>query len=291
MLVGALFLSVALAPVGLSEERRGGEKGYDTSKVSRKGDDKKGDYRERGHKGHKDKGDHGHKGHHGDKLNHDEAYLVWSGKTLRTNRGKEFYDCEIIGHDPYGLTFRHRGGFAKLGFADLPRDVRDHFGYDEGKAREFVRKHHPPVKVTYPPRRVQLPPDNRLREGALAAYPRGRGRGRGIRNPYALSGPITNIAATGSVFGGFMRPYFAGSFGTPRLVTSVPGGFFTPNTLRVGARPIIDSPVAPGMTSYSQVRDARAGAVRAAVRATPRRIGVATPFRHHFHHRGGGRHK
>ena len=66
-----------------------------------------------------------------------------------------------------------------------------------------------------------------------------------------------------------MQPYFAGTFGNPALVTKIPNGFFAPNTLRVGARPLVDSPVAPGMTSYSQLRDARASAVKAAVRASP----------------------
>lgn len=256
-------------------DRKG--KGDDWGKGGERGDHKGRDY-DKGH-GDEDWSEKGDRGDRGSK-----------GKTFRTNRGREYYDCDIIGRDPHGVTFRHRGGVAKLAFADLPRAEQIVYNYDRDDARDFVKKH-TPVKIVCPPRRVIAPPSNAVREGALAARPRGRGQGYGVRNPYSLNGPITNIAAYGSVFGGYMQPYFAGSYGTPQLVTSVPGGFFTPDTLRVGGRPIVDSPIAPGMTSYSQVRDARAGAVRASVRATPTRYGIAVPMRGHSGggHRGGHR--
>ncbi len=232
---------------------------------------------EQRHEDGNNKGD--HKGGQG----HDGEYRDGE-RIFRTNRGLEYYDCEIIGRDPHGVTFRHRGGVAKLAYADLPKSEQTAFGYDRDEAEKFVRRHHPlPVKMVYSsPHRAVLSPSNATRQGALAAYPRRRGRSQGFRNPYALNGSVANIASYGSVFGGYMQPYFAGRFGTPRLVTSVPGGFFTPTTLRVSGRPIVGSPIAPGLVSFSQVRDARAAAVRASVRATPRRIGVL--------HRGGGGH-
>ena len=191
-----------------------------------------------------------------------------AGETFKTERGKEYRDCEVIGKDPHGVTFRHSGGIAKLAFADLSDGAQKRFNYDKAEAKRFVDSRRPKPVVHQPRPAVA---SNNVRIGALAAYP----RGRHIRNPYLLSGPLHNpVAAYGASYGGFVQPYFSGSFGTPALVTTFPGGFFTPNTLRVSAKPILDSPVATGMSSYSQFRDARASAVRAAVLATPRSRGA-----------------
>ena len=198
------------------------------------------------------------------------ALPATAGETFRTNRGKEYRDCEVVGKDPHGVTFRHSGGMAKLAYSDLPADAQKRFKYDKVEAKRFVDARRPkPAPVV---KRAPLVTD-RVRIEGLNSYP----RGRNIRNPYSLTGSLHNPAAYGASFGGFVQPYYSGSFGAPSLVTSVPGGFYTPSTLRLGARPILDSPVATSIGSYSQYRDVRAGAVRAAVRATSRPVVLPTP--------------
>ncbi len=192
---------------------------------------------------------------------------VAAGETIVTERGREYRDCEIVGRDPHGVTFRHSTGMAKVAYSDLGADQQKRFGYDRASAEAFLAKHRPAARPApaHTGRPGTAPVSNRVEIATLSSRP----RGRGAYNPYAFHGPIHNPALAGAAFGGFLQPYYASGFGTPALVTPVPGGFFSGPTLRAGARPILESPVAPGMVSYSQYRDTRAGAVRAAVRATP----------------------
>ena len=246
---------------GLGEDRPGGDQSFRDKPESDKGggDRGRGEGSEEGY-------DKGRQGDGGERGKGDDGELSDrredGRRSFRTTRGKEYRDCEVLDRDDYGVTFRHADGIARLGFEDLPGHVRSEYGYDREKATKFVESYRPkPVK--HKPVQVIIPPSNTVRAGASAAYPQYR-----YQNPY-YNGVVYNPAAYGAQFGGFIQPYFAGSFGNPHLVTKIPNGFFAPNHLRVGARPLVDSPVAPSMTSYSQVRDARAAAVKAAVRATP----------------------
>ena len=214
---------------------------------------------------------------------------VSAGETFRTKRGKEFHDCEVVGRDPHGVTFRHRGGLAKIAYTDLPDDMQKRFEYDREKEREFIDKHRP-KKVRHAARKAAVfyPVSSSMRESLFATYPRGR-----WANPYLNGGALFNPAASGAAFGGYVQPYVAGSFGSPRLVTSIPNGFYTAKTLRVGAQPQLDSPVAPSMTSYNQMRDARASAVRSAAQAIPapalKAASQLPAVRHYGGHKGGAR--
>lgn len=205
------------------------------------------------------------------------APSVKAGETLQTVRGKQFHDCQILSKDPHGLTFRHRDGIAKLAFADMPAKAQKRFAFDAKAAQAFVRPHRPVPQVKTAPQRRQtiiapsLVAHNRLSVAGVGARQQSRRPLRGgVRNPYMLNGSIADHGFHRAVLGGFLEPYYSGAFGRPAYFGQVPNGFFTNNTLRVGARPILASPIAPSMTSFSQLQDVRRSAARASVRASKR---------------------
>lgn len=198
------------------------------------------------------------------------APSVEAGETLQSVRGKQFHDCQILSKDPHGLTFRHRDGIAKLAFADMPAKAQKRYAFDPKAAQAFVRPRRPAPQVKTAPQLRQtiiapsLVAHNRQSAGARQqSYQRQRS---GVRNPYMLSGSIADHGFHRAVLGGFLEPYYSGAFGRPAYFGQVPNGFFTNNTLRVGARPILGSPVAPSMTSFSQLQDVRRSAARAGKR-------------------------
>ena len=56
--------------------------------------------------------------------------------TLRTEDGRTFHEARAVSADTLGLTFRHRGGVAKIDFELLSREIRDRYGYDKAIAEQ-----------------------------------------------------------------------------------------------------------------------------------------------------------
>ncbi|MFV1995994.1 MAG: hypothetical protein ACC661_11220 [Verrucomicrobiales bacterium] len=73
---------------------------------------------------------------------HPERPLLSPGKrpAIKTLYGRTFQEVVILQNDPHGITFRHRDGIAKLPFAELGESLRQQYGYDRGKALEYLEK-------------------------------------------------------------------------------------------------------------------------------------------------------
>ena len=59
---------------------------------------------------------------------------------LRCKNGKIYFEVEIVGFDPQGVTFRHRDGAANLHFAQLPNPLQQRLNFDPEEARKFVEQ-------------------------------------------------------------------------------------------------------------------------------------------------------
>jgi hypothetical protein len=66
--------------------------------------------------------------------------VVVLADTITTLRGKTFRDCKIAQVHPDGISFTHRSGAAKILYTDLPRSLRDKYGYDPKKADAYSKK-------------------------------------------------------------------------------------------------------------------------------------------------------
>jgi hypothetical protein len=56
---------------------------------------------------------------------------------FKTVNGKEYKDATITRVEPDGIVVKTNSGVTKIYFAELPRDVQEHFHYDSGKAASY----------------------------------------------------------------------------------------------------------------------------------------------------------
>jgi len=56
---------------------------------------------------------------------------------FKTVNGKEYKDASITRVDPDGIVVKTKSGIAKVYFAELPKDVRERFHYDQQKASAY----------------------------------------------------------------------------------------------------------------------------------------------------------
>lgn len=56
---------------------------------------------------------------------------------FKTTDGKEYKDATVSRIEPDGIVVKTKTGVSKLYFAELPKDVQDHFGYDAQKAGAY----------------------------------------------------------------------------------------------------------------------------------------------------------
>src|SRR6266446_10975749 len=71
------------------------------------------------------------------------AFLIVSfasaafSEDFKTVNGKEYNDASITRVDPDGIVVKTKSGIAKVYFAELPKDVRERFHYDQQKASAY----------------------------------------------------------------------------------------------------------------------------------------------------------
>lgn len=58
--------------------------------------------------------------------------------TLTTLNGLTYSNCVLRRVEPDGISVKHQKGLAKLYFTELPDDLRDKYGYDPAKAKDYA---------------------------------------------------------------------------------------------------------------------------------------------------------
>ena len=56
---------------------------------------------------------------------------------FKTGDGKEYKDATITRVEPDGIVVKSNSGVAKIYFAELPKDIQEHFHYDPAKAASY----------------------------------------------------------------------------------------------------------------------------------------------------------
>jgi len=59
---------------------------------------------------------------------------------ITNTAGKVYSNVELVRREPDGITLRHDGGLSKVYFWDLPKEIREKFGYKPEKAQTFYRQ-------------------------------------------------------------------------------------------------------------------------------------------------------